>query len=251
MTTDGRDVAIVADADELARRLAAFVVERARAAIARHGRFDLALAGGSKPKAAYAALAAPPLATAVEWSRVRFFFGDERCVGPDDDESNFKMARMRLFTPLRIAEGAVERMRGEAHPPSLAADAYALVLRGALERDARDTPVFDCVMLGMGPDGHTASLFPGTDPTSGDDALVRAPYVERLATHRITLTPRVINAARDVVIATAGGEKAAALADALGGYARPIDRPVLAVRPDPGRLTWLVDRDAAALLAAR
>ena len=236
---------VVRDDVALAERVADHTLAAARAAIARRGRFDLALAGGSTPKAAYALLACAPRRDAIDWGRVRFFFGDERCVPPDDDESNYKMARLALLEPLGIAPEAVFRMQGEAAPDA-AARAYAGVLRAELEPDAACVPAFDLVMLGMGPDGHTASLFPGTDPLADDDALVRAPYVAKFATHRITLTPRAINAAHEVAVATAGAAKTAALAAVLTGPFEPQTYPAQILRPRNGTLTWLVDEAAAA-----
>lgn len=240
---------IVSDEAALAERLAHVFAAAATAAISRHGRFDVALAGGSTPKATYERLAAAPFAGHVNWSRIRFFFSDERCVPPDNDESNYKTAKTRLFDPLAIAKTAIFRMRGELHPPALAASEYASTLRRELERDENDTPVFDLVLLGMGPDGHTASLFPGSDPYLDDDAFVRAPYVEKFGAHRITLTPCVLGAARAVVVATAGSAKADALAAAFAGKASPSEIPISVVASSAEPRLWLVDAAAAAKLA--
>jgi 6-phosphogluconolactonase len=238
---------VVPDEHALAERVAQHTLDAALGAIARHGRFDVALAGGSTPKAAYALLAAPPLRDAVDWGRVRFFFGDERCVPPDDDQSNYKMARTALLEPLGIAASSVFRMHGEDDPATAAA-AYADVLRAELEADDEGVPAFDLVMLGMGPDGHTASLFPGSDPLEDDDLLVRAPYVAKFASYRITLTPKAINAAHEVAVATAGPTKTDALAAVLLGSSEPRDVPSRILRPRTGKLTWLVDEAAAAKL---
>ena len=238
-----RHLVVVADEPALARAVAEHVVETGREALRARARFDLALAGGSTPKAAYGLLAIPPLRDALDWSKVRFFFGDERCVPPEDPQSNYKMARDALLAPLSIAPERVFRMRGEDDPPG-AARAYAALL---LER-LGSPPVLDLVMLGMGPDCHTASLFPGNDPCAEDEALARAPYVEKLATYRITLTPHAINAARHVAIAAAGSAKAEALRDVLEGPYDPLRRPIQVVRPTSGTLLWLVDREAVTLL---
>ena len=236
------EIVVVADATALAQAVAEFFVGAARAATAARGRFNVALAGGSTPKAAYALLVTPTLRSSVAWERVRFFFGDERCVPPDDEQSNYGMARRALLEPLHIDPAHVFRMRGEDEPES-AASAYAGVLRKELGAEPR----FDLITLGMGPDGHTASLFPGEDPLTDDARLVRAPYVAKFSTYRITLTPRAINGAREVAIATAGEEKAAALARALDGPRNPVECPIQIVAPRDGRLTWLADRAAAAL----
>ncbi len=241
---------VVADADALAERVARHTLEAGARALARHGRFDVALAGGSTPKAAYELLASSRFRGELDWTRVRFFFGDERCVPPDDDQSNFKMARTALLEPLGIAPAAIFRMRGEDEPQAAAA-AYADVVRAELERDDTDTPAFDLVMLGMGPDGHTASLFPGTDPLEENERLVRAPYVEKFATFRLTLTPKAIDAAHEIAVATAGDTKTDALAAVLDGPFEPSRYPIQIVRPRHGTLTWLVDEVAAAKLRSR
>ena len=239
MISGPANLTIVRDDRALARAVAERFASAGREAIVRHGRFDIALAGGSTPKAAYTLLASS-FGDALDWARVRFFFGDERCVPPDDDESNYKMAKTTMLDALAIAGVNVFRMRGEDDPPS-AARAYADILR----RELGPAPAFDLVLLGMGPDGHTASLFPGTDPTIDDAALVRAPFVEKFGTYRITLTPRVLNAARAVDVATAGPAKAAALAAVLQGPREPVRYPIQILAPDPGSLTWLVDEAAA------
>jgi len=243
MNDVSRRVHVLPDAPALAQAVADHVVDVARFTLAHKKRFDIALAGGSTPRAANALLAALPLRDLVDWALVRFFFSDERCVPPTDDESNFKMADETLLEPLEIAETQVFRMRGEDEPAA-AARAYA----GVLRRELGDPPVFDLVMLGMGPDGHTASLFPGTDPLTDDDALVRAPYVEKFSTHRLTLTPRVINAARYVSIAAGGAEKADALREVFEGPRDPLKHPVEIVAPAGGKLDWFVDAAAAAKL---
>jgi len=247
MPVQVRAIEIVDDEVALAARLAQIVSSCATEAISRHGRFDLALAGGSTPKAAYALLAAAPFASHINWSRVRFFFGDERCVAPDDEQSNYKTAKLRLFDPLQIPKGAIFRMRGELRPAAAASE-YAATLRRELDIDPGGTPVFDLVLLGMGEDGHTASLFPGSDPYADDDALVRAPYVERFAANRITLTPCVLDAAHRVVVATAGSAKADALAAVVDGPVLPQIYPIAVLASRDDTVTWIVDRSAAAKL---
>jgi 6-phosphogluconolactonase len=235
---------ILGDEHELARAVADHFLEAARASIAERGVFSVALSGGSTPKAMYALLAAP--GPALDWARVRFFFGDERCVPPDDAESNYRTAADGLFTPLGIPAEHVFRMRGEDEPAAAARD-YAALLR----RELGPAPRFDLVLLGMGPDGHTASLFPGADPLTDDDALVRAPWVEKFATFRITLTPRALNAARDIAIAAGGAGKAAVLREVREGPYVPSLHPIQIVAPQSGALTWFVDEAAASALSAR
>lgn len=237
------ELLLVDDEKALAAAVAQRFIEAAGASIASRGRFDVALAGGSTPKAAYALLASAGLRDRVAWKNVRFFFGDERCVPPGDQESNFRMAREALFDPLAIDSSRIFRMHGEDSPES-AAESYA----DLLVRELGPPVTFDLVMLGMGPDGHTASLFPGTSPLTDNDKLVRAPWVEKFGTFRVTLTPKVINAARLIEIATAGDQKAEALSRALQGEYDPVQTPVQIVAPEHGELTWLVDRAAASQL---
>jgi len=207
---------------------------------------DVALAGGSTPKAMNALLAAQPRRGHVAWDRVRFFFGDERTVPPDDAESNYRMTRESLFDPLGIPPEHVFRMHGEDEPQAAAA-AYAAVL----ERELGSRPRFDLLYLGMGPDGHTASIFPGTVAGIDDTKLVVANWVEGFKTWRITLTPHVINDATHVVIATGGGAKADALQGVLDGPHDPNRYPVQLVDPTDGELHWFIDEAAAAKLARR
>jgi 6-phosphogluconolactonase len=237
---------IVDDADALAEKLASVVTAEIAGCIAARGDCTLALAGGTTPKAAYALLASEPLRDRVDWPNVRFFFGDERCVGPADPQSNYKMAYETLLGPLGIAPARIFRMRGEDEPERAARD-YARIL----QRELGGEPALDVMMLGMGPDGHTASLFPGADPFEDDAQLVRAPYVAKLSAYRLTVTPRVINASTLVVVATAGAEKAAALATAIEGPREPKNCPIQAVAPRHGRLLWFVDEAAGSLLSSR
>jgi 6-phosphogluconolactonase len=225
--------------------LADIFVNTAQSAIAERGAFSVALAGGSTPKAAYALLAQEPRRMQVTWKDAFVFFGDERCVPPDDAQSNYAMASGAFLRDVGIPEPNVHRMRGEDEPAAAAAS-YARILRD----DLGDLPRFDLILLGMGPDGHTASLFPGADPLTDDAQLVRAPYVEAAGMSRLTITPRVINAARRVVIATEGLQKAPALAAVRDGAYDPIRYPIQIVAPTDGRLTWIVDSDAASELKA-
>ncbi len=240
------ELVVAKDAEALARALAERIVAAAQEAHERHGRFDVALAGGSTPKAAYELLAASPLRDRVDWRAVRFFFGDERCVPPGDDASNFKMAKGTLGGVMTDSGADVFRMRGEDEPQA-AARAYADVLREELGSD----PAFDLVLLGMGLDGHTASLFPGADPRADDAALVRAPFVTHLNAYRLTLTPRALCGGRSVIVAIAGSAKADTLRAVIQADPEDLERyPIEVLKSCPGRLTWLIDRSAAAKLPA-
>jgi len=231
------ELVVVADEAALAREVADRFITHASDAIATRGRFDVALAGGSTPKAMNAILAAQP--QAIDWTRVRFFFGDERCVPPDHPDSNYRMTRETLFAPLGIAEAQIFRMHGEDEPHAAAAAYDAL-----LARELGAAAVFDAVFLGMGPDGHTASLFPGTIAGIDHARRVVANFVPKFETFRLTLTPPVINAARHVTITAGGAEKAASLAAVLDGPHEPDTYPSQLVAPASGELTWLVDAAA-------
>lgn len=233
------ELEVLSDAERLAHRTVDRVISSASAAIADRGCFTVALAGGSTPEPAYALLAERDRAQKIDWARVEVFWGDERSVPPDHPDSNYRMARHALLDLVPIPEKNVHRIRGE-QPPEEAAAAYRLELQEHLGVDGR----FDLILLGMGPDGHTASLFPGTGALQEQEQSVVAVYVERLDTWRITLTLPVINAARHVIFLVSGEEKARALARIHAG--EPL--PAAMVEPVDGKLTWLVDRDAAARL---
>lgn len=237
------DLQVFDTPDEVAGALADTFVNDAAEAIAARGAFFVALAGGTTPKNAYALLAQEPRRGRVDWNHVFVYFGDERCVPPQSPQANYKMASDAFLNSVPIAADHVHRMPGEDDPLQAARDYAELLIQ-----TMGDLPRFDLIMLGMGPDGHTASLFPGTDPLADSDRLVRAPYVEKLSTYRLTFTPLVINNARHVVIATEGLPKAPALYAVREGPYDPLIHPIQIVEPSNGRLTWLVDRDAAAEL---
>lgn len=237
------DLQVFEDADRVAAALADAFVDDAAEAIAGRGAFFVALAGGTTPKNAYRLIAQEPRRSRVDWNHVFVYFGDERCVPPDSADSNFRMASEAFLNSVPLAPDHVHRMRGEDDPLQAARDYAELLIQ-----TMGDLPRFDLIMLGMGPDGHTASLFPGTDPLSDNDRLVRAPYVDKFAGYRITVTPLVINNARHVVIATEGLPKAPALYAVREGPFDPLVHPIQIVEPANGRLTWLVDRAAAAEL---
>jgi 6-phosphogluconolactonase len=238
------ELRIYATPQELEEALADLFLTDAREAIQRRGSFFVALAGGRTPQAAYALLAGAGRRDAIDWQRVFIYFGDERCVPPESDESNYKMALDALLSKVPVPTQNVHRMHGEDEP-ARAARAYAQMLVETMG----EAPRFDLILLGMGADGHTASLFPEMDPNDGDDELVRAVYVEKLGAYRLTLTPRVINNARHVAIALVGSEKAPALRDVREGPYDPIAHPVQIVSPHEGTLTWIVDKAAASMLS--
>lgn len=237
------DLEIFETPADLAAAVADAFAADARDAIVRSGAFFVALAGGTTPKAAYSLLAKEPLRSQVDWNHVFVYFGDERPVPPDNDESNYKMAMDAFLRGVTVPPAHVHRIHGEDDPQQAARE-YAQLLIETMG----DLPRFDLVMLGMGADGHTASLFPGTSPLIDNDRLVRAPFVEKLGTHRITMTPLAINNARHVIIATEGLSKAPALYAVREGPYDPTIHPIQIVAPSNGRLSWFVDRAAAAQL---
>lgn len=240
----GVNLVRVANPAELAARAEDLVATAAHAAIAQRGRFVLALAGGSTPRLLYERLAHRE---GVDWPRWNLYWGDERCVPPDHADSNFGMVTKTLLQPLAargVEPGAVARMQGEIDPHAAAA-AYDALLHTL---GAGVTPRFDLILLGMGSDGHTASLFPHTPALSERERLAAANPVEKLHTMRLTVTLPLINAARSVLFLVAGPDKATALADVLGDQ-RDADRwPSQAVQPHAGDVTWLVDTAAASML---
>ena len=240
---DPRTVTILPDGAALAAAAADHMLAVLEGALRERERAHVALAGGSTPRAMNALRVVEPRRSQLDWSRLVFWFGDERCVPPDDPESNYRMNRETLLDPLGIAPVRVHRMQGEGDPSAAAADYAAVLLR-----ELGDEPRLDLVLLGMGPDGHTASLFPGTTKAIGRNELCVAHYVPKLDRWRITLTPRAINAARAVAITAGGAEKAEALRAVLTGPRQPDVFPSQLIRPKGGTLRWFVDAAAASNL---
>jgi len=236
------------DAAELAAAGAALVAARLTEAIAARGRASLVLSGGSTPQPLHRALAG----CAIDWGAVHIYFGDERCVPPDDPASNYRMARETLLDVVSVPEANVHRIRGE-DDPAAAAVAYERVVRGVLRTPTgppRDAPGarFDLILLGLGDDGHTASLFPDTATLHDRPCWVRAAYVPAVSMWRITLTPIIINAAAEVAFLVLGDAKADVLRRVLEGPRRPRELPAQLIAPVAGRVRWFVDAPAAAAL---
>ena len=228
--------------EELAGAAARGFATRAQEAIDERGRFAVALAGGSTPKATYEVLARD-YANELDWGRVHVFFGDERTVPPDLEDSNYRMAYETLLSHVPV--GSVHRMRGEL-PPDEAAAAYEVELRAFFGQV--DVPRFDLILCGLGEDGHTLSLFPETAALDVTDRWVVANPVLKLGTTRLTLTVPVVNASRAVTFLVAGESKAEALKEVLEGDADPRAYPAKLVRPESRDLALMVDRAAARLL---
>ena len=200
----------------------------------RHARCKLALAGGSTPRPVYEALSGPPFGAGIEWSAIDIYFGDERCVLPDDERSNYRMARAALLDRVAIRAASVHRMKGEYPDPDVAAREYERLLPTRL----------GVLLLGMGDDGHTASLFPNSPALAERERRVIAVRAPTAGPMRLTMTPPVIAAAEQVIVLIAGGGKATTVARALEGPYRPDELPVqLAL----GGI-WILDTDAARVL---
>jgi 6-phosphogluconolactonase len=242
------DVRIFATSDELFRAAAETFAETARAAIAARGAFTVALAGGSTPRALYERLASPPYREAVTWRNVEWFWGDERAVGPDDPQSNYRLAREALLAQVDVDPLRVHRLRGEATPLTVAAEEYERELsRVFAVAPAGPPPSVDLVLLGMGDDGHTASLFPDTAALDERRRWVAANDVPQLRTQRLTMTYPLLNAASLVVFLVTGEAKAEMLREVLQGPYDPRRLPGQAVQP-AGRTIWFIDRTAASRL---
>ena len=232
-----------ADQEALADEAARAFVTLAGAAVTMHGRFRVALSGGSTPRALHQRLAAQ-YHDAVEWERVEIFWGDERFVPPDDPESSFRMARETLLAHVPVPAAHIFPYATVGGTPEAAARAYAETLQA---RFGDELPRFDLILLGMGADGHTASLFPGhSEVVEPSDALVVAVHdAPKPPPDRLTFTLRLINAAANVMFLVGGADKALALRDVLLGTPDVARLPAQGVRPERGTLTWLVDTAAA------
>jgi len=239
------ELKIVADMVALAREAAQEFSRCAQTAIAEHGRFAVALSGGNTPRSAYSLLAAE-CKDSLAWDKVFVFFGDERHVPPDDSESNFRMANESLLSRVPLPEQNVFRIEAEL-PAEVAAQKYEDRLREFFAVRQGEWPRFNLIFLGLGEDGHTASLFPGTSALEEKARMVVANHVEKLNTYRITLTFPVLNHAAEALFLVSGQGKAKVLSEILQQPDRPV-YPAQMVRPENGRLLWMVDQDAARLL---
>lgn len=210
--------------------------------------FNIALSGGSTPRAFHHVLVAPPYRDRIDWESMQYFWGDERFVPPDDPDSNYRMARETLLTEAPVTSDQVHRVPTERGDPTMVAELYEADIRRAMNVLPGMLPRFDLILLGMGPDGHCASLFPHTEALHVRDRLVTANYVPKLNANRITFTVPVINNAAAVVFLVAGADKADALAAVFEGPPDPETYPSQLIAPEDGALHWLVDRAAAAKL---
>jgi 6-phosphogluconolactonase len=237
------NVAVFPNRESFVAGAADYVTHVAAAAIADRGFCSIVLAGGNTPRPIYERLAETGRVHQIAWEKVHVYFGDERCVPPDDARSNYRMAREALLDRVAIIPEHIHRIRGE-DDPALAALAYEQEIQRVFR--TLQAPAFDLICLGMGDNGHTASLFPGTAVLREHTRWVAQQYVEVMQTWRVTFTTTLINAARHVAFFVEGGGKAGVLERVIAGPFDPDVLPAQLIAPTHGELQWLVDADAAA-----
>lgn len=234
---------IYKDSDTLNEQCAARIIELAQQTLKHQEHFHIALAGGTTPRALYQQLSQMRNDDFCHWERIRFYFGDERSVPPDHDDSNYRMAMESLFQPLSIKEEAIQRMRGELEPEEAIAH-YGEVLEQLPKEN--DIPRFDLVLLGMGADGHIASLFPGTDLLRETEKGVGASWVEKLESWRYSLTLPILNNASHIILLVSGHKKADVVRHVIHGISAAEPLPVEMLNDE--RLEWYLDAEAAHFL---
>ena len=238
------DIILCSTPQEVAHTAAEHIVSLAKESITDRGRFKIALAGGGTPVDTYQALASPEFSPRVDWERVHVFWGDERPVPPHHEDSNYRMTRQNLLKDVPIPKENIHRMQGELEPHK-AAENYQQTLRELFDQQP---PRLDLILLGMGRDGHTASLFPGTALLYEKERWIAAHYIQKLKSWRITFTPPLINAAANVIFLVTGEGKADILKRVLSGPYQPETYPAQLIQPENGTLLWLLDAEAAKLL---
>jgi 6-phosphogluconolactonase len=243
------EVRILQDAPAIAKRAAEVFIKSATAAALAKGSFSVSLSGGSSPKALYGLLASDALRGHLPWDKMQLFFGDERHVEPTHPDSNFRMATEAMICKVPLQPGQVHRIKAENPDTEQAARAYEQVLRSHFHLADRQAPPFDLVLLGMGNEGHTLSLFPGTLALRDNGRLVRRNWVGKLWAERVTLTAPAVNNAALVIFMVAGADKALALKAVLEGPYEPEQLPAQLIDPKHGQLIWLVDTAAGGMLS--
>jgi 6-phosphogluconolactonase len=240
---------VSASASEVAKASAELFTDSIVAAVAARGLARIAISGGSTPKAMFALLADPagPYLSRIPWDSLQLFWVDERCVPPTDADSNFRMTSEAMLSKVPLSPANVHRMEGELDP-TVAAARYESEIRNTFKLEGAETPTFDLILLGMGDDGHTASLFPHTEGLNEMSPIVIANHVPQKDTYRITLTWPVINQGREVAFVIAGKDKAEVLSRVLTGPYDPETLPSQLIRPSSEQVTFLLDTAAAAQL---
>lgn len=244
-------IRIFLNKNELSQAAADLFAACAKQAVAENGRFLVALSGGGTPHGLFELLGQQPLSATLPWANTHVFWGDERLVPPDADGSNYHQAWDTFLQHVAIPAANVHRAKGELSPDAAAEDYAAQLARVAQNANHSRYPIFDLCIMGMGDDGHTASLFPGQIPAAENEGpvmAVTAVYQDRPA-NRVTLTPMVFNSARHVAFLAMGESKAEALTAVIHGPPNPEQWPAQRIRPSHGKVTWLVDEAAASLLS--
>ncbi|MBO0789995.1 MAG: 6-phosphogluconolactonase [Ktedonobacteraceae bacterium] len=236
-------ITIYPDTDTLSHAAAGYIIQAANEAIVRHGRFTIALSGGSTPRKLYGMLGQEPYRNQINWSLVEIFWSDERCVPPDDPESNYRLAHEVLLSKVPIPTSQVHRMPADEADRDAASQAYTDTLRRVFGTNG--TPDIDLIQLGMGPEGHTASLFPHQASLHEEQRLIMPVTVPKPPPPRLTFTPPLLNAARNVLFLVTGAEKDEAIQAVLEGPYQPDEYPAQIVRPPHGIVTWMLDEAAA------
>jgi len=250
--SDATDLVVLSDQASLARKAAELFAETAEIAATRAGRFTVALSGGTTPKLLYSLLATEPYRSPLPWRQTHVFWGDERCVPPDHPDSNFGMAKATLLDLVPVPPEQLHRMQAEREDLEVAAREYeAEIARTFALPQTGDPPALDLVLLGLGPDGHTASLFPHTEAVRETRRWAVRNYVAKLDENRLTLTAPILNRGSTILFLVAGADKAPMLKEVLEGPFDPDRLPSQLIRPVNGRLIWLVDRVAASQLGEK
>ena len=250
MRSPAREIKIVADTEALCREAADEILGRINATLRVKEVFAIVLSGGSTPKNLYALLAgSTPYSDEIPWSKIHFFWGDERHVPPDHPQSNFRMTREAMLSKAPVPDQNIHRVRAEEPNAGKAAAEYEKEIRTFFGLAIGQLPCFDCILLGMGPDGHTASLFPGTVALQEKQRLVVANYVEKFKAYRITMTAPVLNNADTIIFLVGGKEKAETLQKVLEGSPQPDLFPSQLIQPSHGQLLWLIEHAAASRLS--
>lgn len=242
------EIRVLTTPQDLFAAAAEEIVRLANEAVAERGRFTIALSGGSTPKSLYTLLATNAR-TMLPWERMFFFWGDERHVPPTDPDSNYRMANEAMLSKVSVPPANVFRVPAENPEAATVAKEYESTLKRFFQTEAGQFPRFDLILLGMGPDGHTASLFPGTAGLAERSRWVIANWVEKLKTHRLSFTLPVLNAARCVAFLVSGTDKAQVLKSVLQENVAGEQYPAKLVQPVDGRLVWFLDRAAASALS--
>lgn len=239
-------IRILKSLEQVSATAAEEIIQCAASAVEKRGVFRIALSGGSTPKTLYTRLSSDDLKKQMPWRSTHFFWSDERTVPPDHPDSNYRMAREAMFKHVDVSESQIHRIHAEVEDPNRAAEEYEKEIRQHFNV-VTDVPQFDLILLGMGPDGHTASLFPGTEALNEQIRLVVSNWVSKFNTHRITFTVPLINHAATVMFLVCGEDKAATLKAVLEGPYDPEVYPSQLIKPD-GDLIWFIDQAAGKLL---